>query len=80
MVRIEAEMPLYRRRHFDTLPFVGLAVGNRCDEQLDSISDDLAGDNDHHGSVFQPLFLTPVRLIGPQIGVAENVTRLGRLP
>ena len=73
-------MPLHRRRDFDALPVIGLTVGNRSDQQLSSITDDLAGNNHHDRSILEALLLTLVCLIRPEIGVAEDVSRLGRLP
>ena len=73
-------MPLHRRGDLNALPALGFAVRDRRHQQLRSLTDDGAGDDHHDRPVLPPFFLALVRFVRPQIGVAEDVSRLGRLP
>lgn len=77
---IESEMPLHRRRKFDALALIGLAMSDRRDEKLRSIAKNRPGDDHRDRPILQPFILALVRFVRPQISVAENVSRLGRLP
>jgi hypothetical protein len=53
---------------------------DRRHQQLRAAARNHARDYNHDRAVFQPLFLPVLRFVGPQIGVAEDVSRFGRLP
>ena len=77
---IQAEIPLYRSRNLHAFPALGLAMRDRRHQQLRAAVRNHARDYNHDRAVFQPLFLPVLRFVGPQIGVAEDVSRFGRLP
>lgn len=74
---IQPEMPLHRLWHLQSvaIPF-GLAVRDGRDNDFGLACPFDARQNDDHRPVLQPLFLPCVRLARPEIGVADDISRL----
>lgn len=53
---------------------------HRGDQQLCSIAGHNARYDHHDRPVLQSFLSPPLGLVGPQIGVAKDITRLWRLP
>jgi len=77
---IQAEIAFYGWRDFHSLAILRLAVSDRRNKELHSIVDDFPGNDHDYRAIFKTLFLAALCLVGPQIGVTENVSRFGRLP
>lgn len=80
-IGIEAEMLLHSRRDFDAVGgMLRRLRGDRHHQQFGSIADDPPVDHDHHRPVLAPILFALRRLIRPEIGVGQNVSRFRYRP